>query len=72
MMKCYDCAEQGKEVEASAVCIVCGKGLCADHSKEVKLPVSVGKPPEVKRLHKGLPHFMCDYCFDTIVEDSFD
>jgi hypothetical protein len=72
MMKCYDCAEAEKDAEASTICIVCGKGLCATHSKEVKLPVSLGIPPEVKYLHKGLPHFMCNYCFDHTVEDSFD
>jgi hypothetical protein len=32
----------------------------------------LGKPPEVKLLQKGLPHFMCNYCFDNTVEDSFD
>ncbi|ATU07719.1 DUF2180 family protein [Methanohalophilus portucalensis] len=70
MMKCYDCAEEGKTEEASVVCIVCGKGLCSAHAKEMPLQVSVGKPPNVKHLHKGLPHFMCNYCLENTVEDA--
>ena len=72
MMKCYDCMEEGKDTEAVAVCIVCGKGLCMDHSKELPLPVSVGKPPEVKHLHNALPSIMCNYCLENTIVDGFD
>ncbi|MGM0770187.1 MAG: DUF2180 family protein [Halobacteriota archaeon] len=71
MTKCYDCMEEGKETEAVAVCIVCGKGVCMDHSKELILPVSVGKPPNVKRLHNALPRIMCEYCFGKTVDEGF-
>ncbi|KGK99457.1 zinc finger protein [Methanococcoides methylutens] len=72
MMKCYDCMEEGKDTEAVAVCIVCGKGLCMDHSKELPLPVSVGNPPNVKHLHNSLPRIMCNYCLSNTIEDGFD
>ncbi len=64
--------EEGKDTEAVAVCIVCGKGLCMDHSKELPLPVSVGKPPNVKHLHNALPRIMCNYCLRNTIEDGFD
>ncbi|MDW7733027.1 MAG: DUF2180 family protein [Methanolobus sp.] len=72
MMKCYDCMEGEKDTEAVCVCIVCGKGLCMDHSKEFELPVSVGKPPHVQRLPQGLPRLMCQYCLDQTMVDGFD
>ncbi len=72
MMKCYDCMEEGKDTEATAVCIVCGKGLCTGHTKELVLPVSVGKPPHVEHLHKGLPRLMCEYCLNNTIVDGFD
>ncbi|WP_310742505.1 DUF2180 family protein [Methanococcoides orientis] len=71
MTKCYDCMEEGKETDAVAVCIVCGKALCMDHSKELILPVSVGKPPNVKHLHNGLPRNMCNYCLGNVVDEGF-
>ena len=72
MMKCYDCMEEGKDTEAVAVCIVCGKGLCMDHAKDLPLPVSVGQPPEVKHLHNALPRIMCNYCLNNTIVDGFD
>ncbi|WMW24055.1 DUF2180 family protein [Methanolobus sediminis] len=72
MMKCYDCMEDGDDTEATCICIACGKGLCSDHCKELELPVSVGQPPNVQRLPKGLPRILCKYCFDRTIEDGFD
>ncbi|WP_407354924.1 DUF2180 family protein [Methanolobus sp. WCC5] len=72
MMKCYDCMEEGKDTEATCVCITCGKGLCSGHIKELELPVSVGQPPHVERLPNGLPRIMCHYCFNQTIEDGFD
>ncbi len=31
-MKCYLCAEEGKDTDAVAICIVCGMGVCKGHS----------------------------------------
>lgn len=30
-MKCYICAQQGKDSDAVAACVVCGMGVCMDH-----------------------------------------
>jgi len=72
MMKCYDCMDTEKDIEAACVCIVCGKGLCVDHAKELELPVSIGKPPHVQRLPRGLPRLMCSYCLGHTIEEGFD
>ena len=64
--------EEGKDAEATSVCISCGKGICTGHVKELELPVSVGQPPKVERLPKGLPRMLCKYCFDHTIEDGFD
>ncbi|WP_406660078.1 DUF2180 family protein [Methanolobus sp. ZRKC3] len=72
MMKCYDCMEEGNDREAECVCISCGKGLCIDHTKELEMPISVGTPPNVKRLTKGLPRLICSYCISKTIEDGFD
>lgn len=39
MLKCYDCLEKSKENEAVGICIVCGKGLCMEHIKQVEFPM---------------------------------
>lgn len=72
MMICYDCMEAKKNTEAVCVCIVCGKGLCIDHAKELELPVSVGTPPHVERLPMGLPRLMCKYCLNQTIPEGFD
>ncbi len=64
--------EEGSDNEAACICISCGKGLCADHTKELEMPVSVGTPPNVKRLPKGLPRLICKYCIEKTIEDGFD
>ncbi len=71
-MKCYDCMEEGKDTYATSMCILCGKGLCTEHSKVLELPVSVGMPPKVERLPKGLPRHMCIYCLKNTIEEGFD
>ncbi|MEA1984074.1 MAG: DUF2180 family protein [Euryarchaeota archaeon] len=71
-MKCYDCMEDGKDTDATSACIVCGKGLCTEHAKVLELPVSVGMPPHVERLPKGLPRHMCNYCLENTIVEGFD
>jgi len=72
MMKCYDCMEDGKDTEAVSVCIVCGKGLCMEHTKIMELPVTSGEYPDFKVCHKGLPRMMCNYCVKNTLVDAFD
>ena len=38
-VKCYECAKQGKDVDAVATCVICGMGLCMDHAIRENLPV---------------------------------
>lgn len=73
MLKCYDCMEEGKDNEAVSICIVCGKGLCLEHTKIMELPIWTGKyPMPVKMLDKGLPRVMCNYCLTNTLVDAFD
>jgi hypothetical protein len=64
--------EEGKDSDATCICISCGKGLCTDHTKELEMQVSVGMPPNVKRLPKGLPRLICNYCINKTIEEGFD
>ncbi|MGW6413164.1 DUF2180 family protein [Streptomyces vinaceus] len=32
-MKCYDCAQEDRNVTAVAVCVSCGAAVCMDHSQ---------------------------------------
>jgi len=68
MLKCYECAENGANEEAVAVCITCGMGLCMEHAIRYDLSIwEGGYPAPVKILKKGLPRFLCSYCRDTII-----
>jgi hypothetical protein len=66
MLKCYDCLEESKDSEAVGVCIVCGKGLCMEHIKQVEFPMRGGYPLPKLNLKKGLPRMMCRECIDSI------
>lgn len=71
MLKCYECAENGANVEGVAVCITCGIGLCMEHAKRVDLPIwEGGYPMPVKILEKGLPRIMCKYCSEIIIPEA--
>jgi hypothetical protein len=59
MLKCYDCSEDNKVNEAVGVCIVCGKGLCIQHIKQIELPMKGGYPLPHLTLKKDLPRMMC-------------
>jgi len=67
MLKCYQCAKEGVEEEAVAVCIMCGMGLCMEHAIRADLPIwEGGYPIPVRILKKGLPRFICSYCRDVL------
>lgn len=73
MLKCYQCAEEGKTEEAVAACIMCGMGLCMEHTVRVDLPIWEGKyPAPVKNLKIGLPRILCNYCKDVLLPDVTD
>lgn len=73
MLKCYDCMEEGKDSEAVAICIVCGKGLCDEHARRMDLPIWSGiNPAPAKVLKKELPRILCNYCIKQTLVDAFD
>lgn len=59
VMRCYSCARSDQATEAVAVCSVCGRGLCMDHSTERNLPL-------VRRVSgwgdRSLVHILCEDC----------
>jgi hypothetical protein len=71
MLKCYDCFETSKDSEAVGICIVCGKGLCMEHVKQVEFPMKGGYPLPHLMLKKGLPRLLCRECIDSIIGEGF-
>lgn len=69
-MKCYDCAKLGKDTEAVTICIVCGKGICMEHSLRENLPlvdiVDWGFGKEEHRYPIDIPKFLCADCKSAI------
>jgi hypothetical protein len=61
-MKCYQDAKAGKDVEAVAVCAVCGKGLCMDHATEKEVEMAHVSPWEVK----SATAILCDQCAERL------
>ncbi|RLI75603.1 hypothetical protein DRO97_02925 [Archaeoglobales archaeon] len=69
-MKCYICAEEGKETDAVAICIVCGMGLCMDHLVREEMEVWKGDYPfPSKKLKKTIPRIVCQVCYSAYKED---
>lgn len=70
-MKCYICAEEGKDSDAVAICIVCGMGLCMKHSIREETEVwSGGYPFPAEKMDKTLPRILCRYCYGALKEGS--
>lgn len=74
-MKCYLCAEEGKETDALAVCIVCGVGVCKEDLVRDDISfweaqfISSDMSPEGGRfsLPKSLPRVLCKECYGSLV-----
>jgi len=68
-MKCYVCAENGVDSEAVGICVVCGMGVCEEHSRYedeafwrngFPIPIPHEKSPEtLKRL-------LCIDCYEAM------
>jgi hypothetical protein len=71
MLRCYDCLEENKVNEAVGVCIVCGKGLCIEHIKQVEYPMKGGYPLPHLTLKKDLPRMLCQECINTTLGQEF-
>jgi hypothetical protein len=73
-MKCYQCAEEGKDTDAVAICIVCGMGVCKDHSIKDEISfweaqfMSSDLSPEGGRfsLPKSIPRILCTLCYEAL------
>ncbi|GAB4380563.1 DUF2180 family protein [Methanothermobacter thermautotrophicus] len=69
-MKCYVCAEQGKDTDAVAICIVCGMGLCTEHAIREETEIwSGGYPFPAEKVKGTLPRILCPYCYNVMKED---
>lgn len=68
-MKCYICAEQGRDSEAVAICIVCGMGLCTEHLVRKEIDLWRGDYPfPAKKLKKKIPRILCVICNEAYEE----
>lgn len=66
-MKCYVCAQQGKDTDALAICIVCGMGLCQEHLIRQEVEIwEGGYPFPSEKVKKTLPRILCQYCFNAL------
>ncbi|HIH75443.1 MAG TPA: DUF2180 family protein, partial [Methanosarcina sp.] len=63
--------ENNRDSEAVGVCIVCGKGLCIEHIKQVEFPMKGGYPLPKVTLKKDLPRMMCRECIDATLGEGF-
>lgn len=62
-MKCYVCAQQGKDTEAISICIICGMGLCMEHSVRKDTEIwEGGYPFPVKKSKNSIPRILCPEC----------
>ncbi|ADC65519.1 Uncharacterized conserved protein UCP037465, zinc finger protein, AF1427 [Ferroglobus placidus DSM 10642] len=68
-MKCYICAEQGKDSDAVAICIVCGMGVCMEHLVREEVELWRGDYPfPAKKLKKPVPRILCVICHEAYEE----
>ncbi|MDP3066540.1 MAG: DUF2180 family protein [Methanobacteriaceae archaeon] len=66
-MKCYICAQEGKDTDALAICIVCGMGLCQDHLIRQEVDVwEGGYPFPAEKLEKTVPRILCGFCYHSL------
>lgn len=65
-MKCFVCAQEGKDTDAVAICIVCGMGLCMNHAIQEELDLwEGGYPFPVRKSEKKLPRILCPACSEA-------
>ncbi len=68
-MKCYVCAQNGKDTDAIAICIVCGMALCNEHQTRADVEMwEGGYPFPRQKLKKKLPRVLCYECSDAMVK----
>ena len=69
-LKCYICAKMGKDVDAVAVCIVCGMGVCMEHSIREETPIWKGDyPVRLEKDIENLKRILCQPCHEALKEN---
>jgi hypothetical protein len=69
-MKCYICAQEGKDSDALAICIVCGMGLCQEHIIHQEIDLwEGGYPLPSEKIKATLPRILCPYCYKALKGD---
>ncbi|KAF5053696.1 hypothetical protein DSECCO2_395820 [anaerobic digester metagenome] len=65
-MKCYICAQEGRDSDAVAICIACGMGVCMTHVRREEVELVEGGYPFPSRTKKQtLPRMLCPACFEA-------
>jgi hypothetical protein len=65
-MKCYVCAQEGRDTDAVAICIVCGMGVCMEHLVREEVEVwEGGYPFPSKKLKGKIPRILCQVCYSV-------
>ncbi|MBR1368685.1 zinc finger protein [Methanocalculus chunghsingensis] len=66
-MKCYICAEEGKDSDAVAICIVCGMGVCKHHAIREEIEKwEGGYPFPAKKVKTNIPRILCPPCHNAL------
>jgi len=69
-MKCYICAQQGKNSDAVGICIVCGMGVCREHLIREETPVWDGTyPVRLKPDTEHIKRIICPPCHEALKEN---
>lgn len=71
-MRCYACDQADESMEAVAICIVCGMGVCRDHAVRqdvaVKGTLWYGQAPVKGPLPKAMMRILCDTCAQALAQ----
>ena len=69
-LKCYICAKMGNDVDAVAACIVCGMGVCMEHSIYEETQVWKGDyPVRLEKDIEKLKRILCQPCHEALKEN---
>ena len=69
-LKCYICAKMGNDVDAVAACIVCGMGVCMEHSIYEETLVWKGDyPVRLEKDIEKLKRILCQPCHEALKEN---
>ncbi len=69
-LKCYLCAKMGKDTDAVAACIVCGMGVCMEHSIYEPTPVWKGDyPVRLEKDIENMRRILCQPCHEALKEN---